>query len=206
MKPRNEIRRRPRTARQFGDVEHVGQHLFAGRPQDEANVRARVGEQLTDGIGDRPVVPAPVQPLQQAQRIADRHQVRRRIRGQDQLLAGVAAEIPRHPEWMKGAEAVTEFKQLFVVDREQRTLERGKHRELVIRPFDRGERRADGFDFLAAVERFAADQQVRDAARLDCVYVRTRHVLSEADEPAEQQRDVARLKGHAPFGAIRLAA
>ncbi len=66
--------------RQLGDVEHVGQHLFAGGPQDEADVRARVGEQLTDRVGHRPIVPAPVQPLQQAQRVGDRHQMRRRLR------------------------------------------------------------------------------------------------------------------------------
>ena len=41
-------------------------------------------------------------------------------------------------------------------------------------------------DFLAAVERLAADEQMRDAARLDRVDVAPRHVVAEADEAAEQ--------------------
>ena len=37
-----------------------------------------------------------------------------------------------------------------------------------------------GLDFLAAMERLAADQQMRDAARFDGVGVRPRDVLAEA--------------------------
>ena len=103
-----------------------------------------------------------------------------------------------------GAEAVTELEQLLVVDREQRALQRREHRQLVVGPLDRGERGADGFDLLAAVKRLAADEQVRDAARLDRVDVRARDVVAEADEPAEQDRDVPRLQRHAPLGAVRL--
>ena len=53
-----------------------------------------------------------------------------------------------------------------------------------------------GLDLLAAVKRLAADEQVRNAARLDRVDVRARDVLAEADEPAEQDRDVPRLERH----------
>ena len=62
-------------ARQFGDVKHVGQRLLAGGPQDEADVRARCLEQRADRVGDRPVVPPPVQLLQQPQRVGDRHEM-----------------------------------------------------------------------------------------------------------------------------------
>ena len=105
---------------------------------------------------------------------------------------------------MKRAEAVPELEQLLVVDREERSLQRREHRQLVVGPFDRGERGADRLDFLAAVKRLAADQQMRDAARLDRVDVAARDVLAEADEAAEQQRDVPRLERHAPLGAVGL--
>ena len=73
---------------------------------------------------------------------------------------------------MKDAEPMPELEQLLIVDREERSLQRRKHRQLVVGPFDRGQRRADRLDFLAAVKRLAADQQMRDAARLDGVGVR----------------------------------
>ena len=97
---------------------------------------------------------------------------------------------------MERAEPVPELEQLLVVDREQRAFQRREHRQLVVGPLDRGERGADRLDLLAAVKRLAADEQVRNAARLDGVDVRARHVLAEADEPPEQHRDVPRLNRH----------
>ena len=88
-------------ARELGDVQHVGERLLAGRPQDEADMRARLGEQPADRVGDRPVVAPAVQLLQQPQRVGDRRQMRGRLAGQRELLAGVAAELPRNPERMK---------------------------------------------------------------------------------------------------------
>ena len=58
--------------RELGDVQHVGERLLAGRPQDEPDVRARLGEQPADRVGHRPVVAAAVQLLQQPQRLGDR--------------------------------------------------------------------------------------------------------------------------------------
>ena len=72
---------------------------------------------------------------------------------------------------MERAEPVPELEQVLVVDREERPLQRREHRQLIVGPFDRRERRADRFDFLAAVERLAADEQMRNAARFDRVDV-----------------------------------
>ena len=99
---------------------------------------------------------------------------------------------------------MAELEQVLVVDREQRSLQRREHRQLVVRPLDRGERGADRFDFFAAVKRLAADQQMRNAARLDRVDVGAGDVLAEADEAAEQHRDVPRLQRHAALGAVGL--
>ena len=105
---------------------------------------------------------------------------------------------------MKRAEAVTELEQRLVIDGEQGSLERRKHRQLIVGPFDRGERGADRLDFLAPMKRLPADEQMRDTARFDGVHVLARDVLAEADEPAEQQRDVTRLERHSPFRAVGL--
>ena len=74
----------------------------------------------------------------------------------------------------KRAEPVPELEQVLVVDREERSLQRREHRQLVVGPLDRGQRRANRLDFFAVVKRLAADEQVRNAARLDRVDVRPR--------------------------------
>ena len=61
--------------RQLGDVQHVGERLLAGRPQHEADVRARRrSSSLRDRVGDRPIVAPRVQLRQQPQRVGDRLQ------------------------------------------------------------------------------------------------------------------------------------
>ena len=75
------------------------------------------------------------------------------------------------------AEAMHPLEQRLVADREQRPAQRREHRQLVVRPLDRGERGADRLDLLAIVKRAAADQHVRDAARLERLDVRPRHVV-----------------------------
>ena len=142
--------------------------------------------------------------LQQTQRIGDRHQLRRRFAGERELLAGVPAELPGNPERVERAEPVPELEQMLVVHGEQRTLQRREHRQLVVGPFDGGERRPNRLDFLAAVERLAADQQMRNPARLDGVDVRPRHVVAEADEAPEQHGDVPRLQRHARLAPVGL--
>ena len=91
------------------------------------------------------------------------------------------------------AELMAVFEQLLIPDREQCSPQRRKHRQLIVRPLDRRERGAQRFDFAAIVKRPAADEQMRDAARFERPHVRPRHVVSEADEAAEQQADVPGL-------------
>ena len=191
-------------ARQLRDVQYVGERLLAGRAKNEADVRPRLGEQPADRVGDRPVVARLVQPLQQAQGVGDWRQLRRRLGGQREILSRIAAQLSRNPERMERAEAMPELQQRLVVDREQRALQCREHRQFVVRPLDRRERCATGLDLLAPVKRLAADQQVRDAARFDRVDVGAGHVLAEADEAAEQYRDVAGLERHANLAAVRL--
>src|ERR671911_2683734 len=94
---------------------------------------------------------------------------------------------------MKRAELVAIFEQLFIPNREQRTPQRREHRQLIVGPLDRRKRGAQRFDFAAIMKRTAADEQMRDTARFERSHVRPRHVLSEADEAAEQQADVSGL-------------
>ena len=106
---------------------------------------------------------------------------------------------------MKRAEPLPEVEKLFVVDREQRSLQRREHRQLIVRPFDGCERGADGFNFLPSVERLAADQQVRNPTGLDGFDVRARHVSVVARETPEQYRNVLRPNRDAALGPIRLS-
>ncbi len=205
MKPRNEIPPlRSVLSRELGDVQHVGQHLLAGGPQHEPDVRAGFRQELADRLGNGPVVPAAVQLLQQPQRVGNRQQVRRLPGVELQLLAGVAAELLRNPERMEGPEPISKLQEVLVVDREERPLQRREHRQLVVGPFDGGERGTHGFHFLAAVKGLAADQQMWKAARLDRIDVGARHVVAEAHEAAEQDGHVPRLQRHIGFLAVRL--
>ena len=56
---------------------------------------------------------------------------------------------------------------------------------------DRGERRADRLHFLAIVEALAADEHVTNATRLERARVQLGNVDAEADEPPEEDADVA---------------
>ena len=94
---------------------------------------------------------------------------------------------------MEMPELMAILEQLLIPDREQCSPQRRKHRQLIVWPLDRRERGAQRLDFAAVVKRPAADEQMRDAARFERPHVRPRHVLSEADEPAEQQADVPGL-------------
>ena len=78
------------------------------------------------------------------------------------------------PEALLGraAEAVGPVEQVLVRDREERSTQRREHRQLVVRPLDRGERRADRLDLFTLVKGASADQHVRDAARLERLDVR----------------------------------
>ena len=57
--------------RHLDDLQDVGEHLLAAAPQHEARVRAGRFQQLTDRLGDRPVIAQPVQLAQDAERLDD---------------------------------------------------------------------------------------------------------------------------------------
>src|SRR5882762_10128358 len=82
-----------------------------------------------------------------------RREVRRRFRGERQILTAVPTELLRYTERVERTKAVAELEQMLIVDREQRPLQRGEGGQLVIGPFDGGERRSNGLDLLASVER-----------------------------------------------------
>src|SRR5256885_176589 len=94
---------------------------------------------------------------------------------------------------------------MLVVYREQRAFERRKYRQFIVGPFDGGESRANGFDLFASMECLAADEQMRNPARLDGVDVRTRDVFAETRESTEQDGDVPGLQPHAPLVALGIA-
>ena len=106
----------------------------------------------------------------------------------------------------KRLELMAILEQLFIADRKQRPPQRRKHRQLIVWPLDRREGGPQRFDFAAVVKRPAADQQVLDAARFERAHVGPRHVLSEADEPPEQQADVPGLDRNEMLFLARLEA
>ena len=163
--------------REVGNVQHVGEHLLAAAPQDEPGVRARRGDQPADRVGDRPMISRGVQLAKRRQRFRD---------GLEPIgqLAGDAIRMER-------ARQRVIFEQLLFADGEQRSVQRRIHRQFVFGPFDRGQRRANGIHFLALVERLAADEQVRNAARFERLDVVARDVVAEMHEAAEQQADIA---------------
>ena len=158
-KPRNEMPP-PRLVLpcQFCDVQHVRERLFARRSQHEADVRARRVQQLVNGLGNRHVVAAAVQRLQQT---AAR---RRSVRDATDRRRGIRNGW-KHQSRPRGR--LLPLEQLLVTNREQRSAQRRKHRQLVVRPLDRRERGADRFDFLAIVKCLAADEHMMDAARFE---------------------------------------
>ncbi len=178
-------------ARELRDMQHVGKRLFARASQHQPNVPPGDVEQLLDGLGHRSIVPAAMETLEHQQRLHNRLQVTNSIG----VGARSAPEWLREPERVHDAEALLPLEQLLVADREQRPPQRREHRQLIVRPLDRGERCPDGLDLFAVVKGLASDEHMAHAAGLECADVRLRDVFAEADESAEQQADV--FGGHA---------
>src|SRR5690242_17987512 len=101
---------------------------------------------------------------------------------------------------MKSASEMVVLEQVLVADREERTSQRGEHRQLIVWPFDRGQGRAQGFDLLAIVKRLAADEQVLHSARVERIDVWARHVVAVAEKAAEENADVPGLQADEPVG------
>ena len=135
----------------------------------------------------------PVQPLQEPQSLGDRPEMRdlvRRVLAED-LRDAERVENPAGESVVRlASEMVRPLEQLLIPNREERSTQRRKHRQLIVRPLDRGKGGANGLDFLALMERAPADEHVRDAARLERLDVRARDVGLPAHETPEQETDV----------------
>ncbi len=167
-------------ARELGDVEHVGQHLFAAAAQREAHVRTRGGEQAGHGVGRGPAVAGPVQTAQERQGVADWCQ---RL-----------GQLGRHLERVKAAgEPMAEVEERFVAHGEQGAAQRGEDRQLVVGPFNGGQRRSQRLDLFAIVKGASAHEHVRNAPGLEGIEVGSRDVAAVGHEPPEQDADVTRL-------------
>ena len=90
-------------------MQHVGERLLASRPQNEADVRARLSDQAPYRVGDRTMVPLAVEVLEESQCFGNGNEVPRRLGGQGQLLAGIPTQLLRNAERMEGAETVAEL-------------------------------------------------------------------------------------------------
>src|SRR6516164_379353 len=79
-----------------------------------------------------------------------------------------------------------ESKELLVPKRKEWPAEGGKHSQLIIRAFDRGESIAESDDFLAIVERAPAYQNMRNTTDFQRSDVGPCNIGSECAQPAEQ--------------------
>ena len=121
--------------------------------------------------------------------------VRRVVFGEHCRNAERMQDVAPEPSVPVRAEVMHPLEQRFVADREQGPAQRRKHRQLVVRPFNRRQRGADRLDFLALVERASADQHVRDPPRFERLDVWARDVVLPADEAAKKQADMLRGDG-----------
>ena len=190
--------------RELRDVERVRQYLFSTRAEREPDVRARRAEQLVQRLRHRHVVATAMEPLEDGEGFGDRSEMADFFRRLAIEHGGHAERVQRvTPEALRcsGPETMRPLEQRLVADREERSSERREHRQLVVRPFDRRKRGANGLHLFALVERLAADQHVRDPARLERLDVRAGDVVLPADETPEQEADMLRGDVHGRFAA-----
>ena len=148
-------------SRELGDVENVGERLFAARTQCKADVRARRVQELVQRLGDRDVVAPHVQPPQQTEGRGDGPKSI-----QDWRCGG--GELGRHSKRMKDmtpesvscrpAEGGGPLQQLLVADRKERSAQRREDRQLIVGPLDGSKRGANRLDLFTLVKRAAADE------------------------------------------------
>src|SRR4030095_8707657 len=86
------------------------------------------------------------------------------------------------------AEPIGPVEQILVRDCEERTPQRREHRQLVIRPLDRGERGANRLNLFTLVEGASADEHVRDAACFERLEIWSRDVSLPADKAPESRQ------------------
>ena len=94
---------------------------------------------------------------------------------------------------MQPAVALAEEHQGVVSQGEERPLECGEDRELVVRPLDGGGRGTHGQHLLARVVRAASHQDVRDVPRLQRLDIRPGEVAAVAAHPLEEEAHVPGL-------------
>ena len=102
---------------------------------------------------------------------------------------------------VEAAVGILELEQRVVEHREEAAAQHGEDAELIVRPLDGAQGGAQRAHFFAAVERFRAHQQVRDAARFQAAHIFLRQVGAEIGEAAEENADV--LRAHADPGSGR---
>ena len=171
--------------RELRHVQNVRERLLSRAPKHETDVSPRRLEQIAERVGNRTIVPPPMQPLEKQKGLSNRLEMRALFVGGGRLVQ------LRNAERMKSAMTFVPVEQILVSDREQRAAQRREHRQLVVRPLDRRQRGADGLDLLALVEALPADEDMRNPAGIQRVHVRPRDVVSERDEAPEQHADVA---------------
>src|SRR5512138_1283871 len=94
---------------------------------------------------------------------------------------------------MEPAKLMTILQQFLIADREERSAQGRKDRQLIFRPFDGGEGGAQGFDLGTIMKGATAHKQMRNAAGLECLDVRAGHIFLVADETAKQHTDMPGL-------------
>src|SRR6202008_3740730 len=75
----------------------------------------------------------------------------------------------------------------------------------VIRPFDRIQRRAHRFHFLALMERARLPELMRNVSSLQCMHVCPAHIRTERYELPEENRDMPRFDWNEAAGAFGIS-
>ena len=98
-----------------------------------------------------------------------------------------------------------ELQQRIVQHRDQAAAQHREHAQLIVRPLDRAQRRAQRAHFFALVKALRAHQQMRDPARLQAAHILLRQVGAHVREAPEQNADIAILPTarHSPVDRSR---
>jgi hypothetical protein len=172
----------------------IRQGLLAILPERDAGVRPDSLQERGNGLCDRPPVPPYVKPTQKIECVGD--------------LGGSGIELrpidPVHRVETADGERTVAIDPLpiqqksLVAQRKERTAQRREDLELIVGPFDCREGVSERDDFLAVMERTAADENVGYAARFERPDVRTRNVRAETPETAKEERNMTRPDRNGP--------
>ena len=163
--------------RQLQHAQDVSQRLLSGWPHGDAGMRARRVEQARERLRDRPAVAAQMQLAEQGQGVED-------------LRFRRAHRLGPLAQRMQPAVALAEEHERVVAQGEERPLERGEYRQLVVGPLDGGGGDAHRQHLLARVVRASADEHVRDPPRLERADVCAGEVALVIAHALEEKADV----------------